>query len=374
MLTLLWMEDHGDPHASMALPDPLRGTGRLFLWPNTPGTQSEVETVAHIHGRRLDHFEDHGCVAIHLDESFAVRVLDGLRKRLADAALQRTRAVFKAGRDELSLADVPRAESLHAFIAFARAKWLGDMITSRRLTAWFQPIVEARRPHKIVAWEALARGMSRGAKATLVLPGRLLSAARDAGLVSAFDRFVHEQALSGFVLPAPSKVGLFLNVTPRTMEDPSFDLAHLHELALGCGIDPSRITLELIESETIRDMDRMQDVLTFARGLGFGLALDDLGAGFSNLNLLHRLRPDVVKLDMDLIRNIESDGYKAVLAQKVLEATHRLGVRTVAEGVESRAELSWLNAHGVDLVQGFLIARPSPRPELPSLPRTSLSA
>lgn len=368
------MVDVGDPHASMALPDPLRGTGRLFMWPDEPSTDVQLQRLAKRNARVFDRFEHYGCLAVHLDESCAVSMLDSLRKSLSATALRDTRAVFKARGDELSLADVPRAESLHAFIAFARAKWLGDMITSRRLTAWFQPIVEARRPHVIVAWEALARGVGRTADADVVLPGRLLSAARDAGLVSAFDRFVHEQALSGFELPAPSTVGLFLNVTPRTMEDPAFDLSHLHRSARESGIDPNRITLELIESETIRDMDRMQDVLTVARGLGFGLALDDLGAGFSNLNLLHRLRPDVVKLDMDLIRNIESDGYKAVLAQKVLEATRRLGVRTVAEGVESEAELSWLDAHGVDLVQGFLIARPSPRPEFASVPNQSLSA
>ncbi|MEL6185138.1 MAG: EAL domain-containing protein [Myxococcota bacterium] len=361
----------GDPSASMALPDPMRGSGRLFMWPSDPATADLVMGIAMHLRRRFERNEAHGCVAVHVDERHAVLILDALRKHLSAESMLTTRAVYKSGLDEPSIADIPRAEPLESFIAFARAKWLGDLITSRRLTAWFQPIVEATQPDNIVAWEALARGLSRNTQVP-ILPARLLSAARDAGLVAAFDRFVHEQALTGFVFPDTSEVGLFLNVTPRTMEDPNFDLGHLQRTAKDLGVAPSRITLELIESETIADMDRMQDVLTYARGLGFGIALDDLGAGFSNLNLIHRLRPDVVKLDMDLTRNIEADNYKAVLASKVLEATRRLGVRTVAEGVESAAELAWLVDHGVDYVQGFLIARPSPTPAV--APREILSA
>lgn len=361
-----------DVHASMALPDPLRGTGRLFLWPDGADVARSLEAVAVGLCRPLDRYDDSGCVALHIEEGHALPVLDALRKRLDSSSLAGTQAVFKLGLDEPSLADFPRADSLLSFIAFARAKWIGDMIFSRRLTAWFQPIVDVHEPGRIVAWEALARGYQRGEEAEMVLPGRLISAARDAGLMAIFDRFIHEQALLTFGRPGISGAGLFLNVTPRALEDPRFDLGHLHQHALESGIAPERITLEIIESETIFDMSRMQDVLTEARGLGFGIALDDLGAGFSNLNLIHQLRPDVVKLDMDLIRNIQSDGYKAVLAEKILEATCRLGLKTVAEGVECEEELEWLRAHGVDYVQGFLIARPGPTPAL--MPPRSLSA
>lgn len=314
--------------------------------------------------RPFDLFDAHGCLALHLDEAHVVNVLDALRKSLDGSALEGTRALFKPGLEEPSLADFPRADSLRAFIAFARAQWLGDMIASRRITAWFQPIVDAHRPERLVALEALARGQARVGGLEPVLPSRLLSAAKDAGLTSAFDRFIHQQAIGSFDLPSPSTVGLFLNISSRTLEDPRFSLEHLHDTALSRNIEADRITLEIIECERIADLARVQDVLTEARSLGFGIALDDLGAGFSNLNLIHQLRPDVVKLDMALIRNIETDAYKAVLAQKILEATSRLGVRTVAEGVERFTELAWLRAHGIDLVQGYLIARPSPSPQV----------
>ena len=364
---------NADVYASMALPDPLRGTGRLFLWPNGRSTARALEAVASQLGRRLDHFESEGCVALHTDERDAVLILDTLRKFLDPKSLGRTRAVFKAGLETPSLADFPRADSLNAFISFARAKWLGEMIASRRLSAWFQPIVHAQDPSQVAAWEALARGRFRAGHAEVVMPARLLSAARDAGLMSAFDRYIHDQALESFDLPPGASHDLFLNVTPCTLEDPDFELTHLYRTADRCGIKPNRITLEIIESETIVSMERVQDVLTVARALGFGLALDDLGAGYSNLNLIHQLRPDIVKLDMALIRNIHSDEYKGVLAQKILEATRRLGVKTVAEGIESEDELDWLAYHGVDLVQGYLIARPTPSPRLLPLPSLTVN-
>lgn len=363
---------NADVYASMALPDPMRGTGRLFLWPDEETTAQRVEAMVLRLGLRIDRFRAAGCIALHTNEADAVQILDNLRKYLDQASLNKTRALFKIGLEVPSLADFPHAETLTTYISYARAKWLRDMMLERHVTAWFQPIVDAQNPEQVVAWEALARGRAKSPHSEVVLPSRLMSAARDAGLLTSFDVHIHKMALEVFDLPVDSNAGLFLNITPCTLEDPSFNLTHLHQAALKSGIHPTRITLEIIESETIVDMDQIQNRLTVARALGFGLALDDLGAGYSNLNLIHQLRPDIVKLDMGLTRNIHADEYKAVIAQKILEATDRLGVRTVAEGIESEEELDWLAQHGVNLVQGFLIARPTPSPRLIPLPSLSV--
>lgn len=330
------------------------------MWPPAPGERTAIQAIATGLGRRVELFPEHGCIALHLEETSSLRLLDALRKELQPDTLAHTRAVFKPGDDEPDLSDFPRAETLRRFITFARAKWLVDMIATHRVKAWFQPIVSANAPHRLIALEALARGTDRlGTR--LVPPFRLISAAREAGLMTAFDRFVHEQALCGF-RGAPS-VSLFLNVNPRTLEDREFRIEGLVRSALRYGIPPSQVTLEIIECESIVDLTRMQDILTEARGMGLGIALDDLGSGFSNLNLIHQLRPDVVKLDMDLTRNVARDPFKAMLAAKMLEATQELSVQTVAEGVEHPDELAWLRAHGVDFVQGFLIGRPAPQPD-----------
>lgn len=358
-----------DIHSSMALPDPLRVRGRLFAWPDSVETTRQLAAAASECDCRIEAFEEYECVALHLAAERGVWVLDTIRKGLSDQALRNTRVVFKAGDDEPTLADFPRSDSLTTFIAFARSQWLGDMMGSGRLAAWFQPIVDVHSPRRVVAVEALARGQDLAQN--WILPNRLLSAARDSGQLASFDQYVHERAIAAFDLPAP--VALFLNVDPRTLEAPELDLERILRAAARQGLDPRRITLELVECETIRDMVRVQDVLTEARSLGFGIALDDMGAGYSNLNLMHELRPDVVKLDMSLTRDVTSDPYKAVIVEKMLETTRRLGVRTVAEGVERPAELAWLQAHQVDYVQGFLIGRPAP--EATTLrPASSLSA
>jgi EAL domain-containing protein (putative c-di-GMP-specific phosphodiesterase class I) len=100
---------------------------------------------------------------------------------------------------------------------------------------------------------------------------------------------------------------------------------------------------------------------------GFRFALDDMGAGYSGLNLVHQLRPDFIKLDMALVRGVHRDRYKAVITEMVLELARRLGIRTIAEGVEEPGELEWLRAHGVDFVQGYLIAKPASPPPAPSI-------
>ena len=111
--------------------------------------------------------------------------------------------------------------------------------------------------------------------------------------------------------------------------------------------------------------------MTTYRQAGFRVALDDLGAGYGSLNLLSQLRPDFVKLDMKLVRDVHLDPYKAGITSQLLEMARKLGIATVAEGIESAGELDWFRDHGVDFVQGFYIARPAsppPRPRPPAPP------
>ena len=128
------------------------------------------------------------------------------------------------------------------------------------------------------------------------------------------------------------------------------------------GLRPDRVVFEVTEADRITDLKHLKSVLDFYRDAGFKVALDDLGSGYSSLNLVHQLRPDIVKLDMELVRDVHKDEYKAIIAQKILELTQHLGITTVAEGVETREELAWVREHGADFVQGYLIAKPAATP------------
>ena len=163
---------------------------------------------------------------------------------------------------------------------------------------------------------------------------------------------------------------IFINFNPPAIYDPVYCLRSAFHAAERAVIDPSRVIFEVVETVHVDDPDRLVDILAHYRQAGFRVALDDVGAGFSSLNLLVRLRPDIIKLDKALIRGVDRDPFRAAIAAKLLEAARELGVRTVAEGVETMGELEWLRAWGGDLVQGYLIARPvhpAPRPTPPAL-------
>ena len=140
------------------------------------------------------------------------------------------------------------------------------------------------------------------------------------------------------------------------------------------GLQPGKIVFEIIESDRHPDIAHLRRITDFYRAAGFGIALDDMGAGYSSLNLIHQLRPDFIKMDMDLIRGVHEDPYKAMIARKLLEIAQELGIETVAEGVECLEELDWVRAHGATYVQGYLVAKPAAVPvtQTPRLGRAAM--
>jgi len=131
---------------------------------------------------------------------------------------------------------------------------------------------------------------------------------------------------------------------------------------LASGIPASRFVFEVIESHQIKDPEQLLRILDIYRKRGFGVALDDLGAGYNSLNLLAQIKPDYIKLDMYLIHRVDQDPYKARVAAKLLEMANELEVGTVVEGVEHEAEWRWANDHGAHFAQGYLFAPPAASP------------
>ena len=137
------------------------------------------------------------------------------------------------------------------------------------------------------------------------------------------------------------------------------------ELLDECGIAHEQVVFEVVESERIQDLQQLCWLLKQYRAKDFRVALDDVGSGYSTLTVLEGVRSDYSKLDAELIRNVDTDKYKAVLLGKLLEASRELGVKTIAEGVESVEEYEWLRDHGADYAQGFYVARPGSPPPIP---------
>lgn len=161
-----------------------------------------------------------------------------------------------------------------------------------------------------------------------------------------------------FRLMKPHNVGFTLNFTARDLANEA--LIDRLKFWLKGGVDAERITLEIVESDSLRDFDRFTYTLHELRRLGCKLAIDDFGSAYSNLERVIRLKPDWIKLDGSLIRHLVDSDVNRILVKRVVQLCQDLHIRTVAEHVHDKATLSILMGMGVDFFQGFYLAEPEP--------------
>jgi EAL domain-containing protein (putative c-di-GMP-specific phosphodiesterase class I) len=193
--------------------------------------------------------------------------------------------------------------------------------------------------------------------------GDLFFVAEQAGWLHRLDRIGRESAIAG----AGSWLGdddLFVNFNPTSIYRPQVCLASTERVVHEAGIDPSQLVFEVVESHAVADRGHLVSVLDHYRSLGWRVALDDAGAGWSSLSLLAAVRPDVVKLDKALVQELPDDGARTVL-RAVIDLAHQLGAVVVAEGIETERLAEEVTALGADLGQGWLFGRPV-RPEPPA--------
>lgn len=260
---------------------------------------------------------------------------------------------------ELPVADYCRLVTLGEYLTSIRAEWLTDMLDSARITCHFQPIVHASDTSVIFAQEALLRGIDDTGR--LVPPRRILEIARATDMIMKVDLAARLSAIREAGAHAID-TRLFLNFSPASIDDPTDCFAATIGTVDAAGLARDGVVLEVLEADYTHCIRRLRQILDLYRGHGFQVALDDVGAGYSSLNLIHELRPDFVKLDMGLTRGVAADRYKGVIVAKLLEMARDLGISTVAEGIEELADLGWLRERGVDYLQGYAVARPTSPP------------
>ncbi len=220
----------------------------------------------------------------------------------------------------------------------------------RRLASFvYQPILSADTG-AVFAYEALCRPQH----AAFPHPGTLFQTAEHAGRVVELGRALRPVALEP-LLRLPGDSALFLNLHPLELADELVE-----EAVEQYGAHAERIVFEITESSAIHDYDRMRDLIATLQRAKFRVAVDDLGAGYAGLNSVALLRPDIVKLDMGLIRGIQRDGSAARLIQHILDYARGEGLLVVAEGIETTEERRVVTELGVPLLQGFYFAKPGP--------------
>lgn len=225
----------------------------------------------------------------------------------------------------------------------------------------FQPIVDIHSG-EIFAQEALARG-PEGEPA-----GQVLQQVHNDNLYQ-FDQACRVKAIElAARLNLPPPTYLSINFMPRAVYEPERCIATTLKAAAANGFPTDRIIFEVTEQEKLDDQNHLKRILQYYRRQGFLTAIDDFGAGHSGLNLLCDFQPDIVKLDMAMLRGIHQDPVRQAVVRGVLRICEDLSIRAVAEGVESADEMHTLRDLGAELFQGYHFARPAfeALPEVPA--------
>lgn len=219
----------------------------------------------------------------------------------------------------------------------------------------FQPIVEAKGG-AVVAQEALLRS----GEPALPHPGAVLDAAHRADRLFDVGRLVRA-TVSESIAGAAAGWDFFVNLHPQDLEDET-----LYEPEAPLSRVAQRVVLEITERASLDAIPRVRSRVAQLREMGFRIALDDLGAGYAGLTSFVVLEPELVKLDMSLIRDVQQSAAKQKIVGSMVSLCHEMGKKIVAEGVEQAAERDTLVALGCDLLQGYYFGRPGKLPGSPA--------
>ncbi|WP_404333839.1 EAL domain-containing protein [Sphingomonas sp. MMS12-HWE2-04] len=217
----------------------------------------------------------------------------------------------------------------------------------------FQPIVDVVEG-RAFAYEALVRGPA-GESAASVL-----------SRVTPENRYAFDQQCRVKAIEVAAKAGLIesgarlsINFLPNAVYSPAACIRLTLKTAKATSFPAERLIFEFTENEEMQDPDHVSNIIATYQKMGFGTALDDFGAGHAGLNLLARFQPDIIKLDMELIRGLDASLPRRMIVDGVVKMCTALGVTVIAEGIETEGELDALRTIGVRYIQGFYFAKPA---------------
>jgi EAL domain-containing protein (putative c-di-GMP-specific phosphodiesterase class I) len=236
---------------------------------------------------------------------------------------------------------------------------LNRILQSGRLSSVYQPVVDLQR-REVVGFEALTRVST----AHFPTPDLLFRVATESGTLWQLERLSRQRALEGIPSIGPGQK-LFINVEPGSFDDPELSGRRFLDALERAGLKPEQLVLEMTEHVAVQDFAAFRQKLSRCRDLGFQLAMDDVGSGYAGLHSIAEIRPDFLKVDMTLVRDLHHDPIKRELISTIRRFADRTGTILVAEGVECAEELESLLEAGVRCAQGYLFARPMAPPDQP---------
>ncbi|MDT8424941.1 MAG: bifunctional diguanylate cyclase/phosphodiesterase [Methyloprofundus sp.] len=232
------------------------------------------------------------------------------------------------------------------------------IIEEKRLTSLFQPIVSIAA-QQIFSFEALIRGPSNS---LFHNPISLFSYAEQFNLATELEHACRKASIRQYA-QLNLKQKLFLNVSPNVLLHPDFKKGETLRFLKENNISPDSVVIEITEQQPIDDFNIMRSALNHYRNMGFQIALDDLGAGYSSLRVWTELMPDYVKIDRHFIQDINKDPVKLNFVRSIQSMASASNCQVIAEGIETEAEFLAIESIGITFGQGYYFARPCAQPE-----------
>ncbi len=226
-----------------------------------------------------------------------------------------------------------------------------EIINKETIKTKFQPIVSLKT-HKLLGMEVLSRPSG---KSYFQNPESLFDTAFHLGMLFELEMACHKNALKKLGSRVEESLAFF-NISPYLIENEKFKkfISFYTEYT-----KPNNIVLELTERTAIRDFAAFFNILKSFKKQGFRFAIDDLGSGYASLNSIVEIKPDFIKIDMHIIRNIDTDKVRQNLLKAIIAFCKKSGFSSIAEGIESEKERRTLVKFGVDYGQGYLFGKPT---------------
>jgi diguanylate cyclase (GGDEF)-like protein/PAS domain S-box-containing protein len=254
---------------------------------------------------------------------------------------------------------------------FERLELKADLVRAiddGQLRCHYQPIVSLQTGRitgveALVRWEHPTRG--------ILFPDAFIPLAEDTGLIVPLGRWVMREACQQLrswqlSLPATATLSMSINLSVRQLMHEQI-IRDVREAIDDAGLDPSTVTLEITETTLMHDTEMTRDRLADLRRIGVSLAVDDFGTGYSSLQYVQRFPIDIIKIDRSFIAGLGTNAGDGAVVQSMIELSQRLGVHTVAEGIDRAEQVTLLQSLGADLGQGYLFSKPVEASEIDAL-------
>jgi EAL domain-containing protein (putative c-di-GMP-specific phosphodiesterase class I) len=247
------------------------------------------------------------------------------------------------------------AELNDAIARRERHRVFQDLVLAEDVAILYEPIVNLTT-NEILGQEALVRGPW---KTDLHTPNRLFQLAEETGLVFELDCLCRRTALRGARGLEPGHK-LFLNCLPTAIHDPAFRGENLRKTLRDLRLRPEDVVFEVSERESIDNFTIFREAKDYYKELGFQIALDDTGVAYGSLEAVMELAPDYIKVDLSLVRGIDTDPPRQELLRALHAVAGKLGSQIIAEGIETSEELETIQGLGIPYGQGYLFGRAAP--------------